>query len=352
MTDRERVLAALNFQESDRIAVHDGPWATTIARWHQEGLPEGTSPEEHFGYALMGVNADPSMRLPTEVVEETDEYTIIRGADGATDKNWKHATSTPGKTDFLIKTRADWEEYKPRMAWAGDRINWDSVHQTEQAARAAGKWFYYSGAFGYDRVQAFVGSERLLMAMVEEPEWVEDMFMTCAHMIVASAEEMIAGGLELDGAFVYDDLGYRNASLFSPAMFQRFEFPGHKLVYDCFHAHGLKVLLHSCGRVSGLIPQLLEAGLNCLQPLEVKAGMDLVALKQQYGDRLAFMGGIDVRCMADPDPTAIEREIATKIPAARAGGGYIYHSDHSVPDNVSFAQYQRTIELVHRYGTY
>ena len=106
------------------------------------------------------------------------------------------------------------------------------------------------------------------------------------------------------------------------------------------------------GRVSELIPGLLEAGLDCLQPVEVKAGMDLVELKKQYGDSLAFMGGIDVRCMADPDPTAIEQEIATKIPAAKKGGGYIYHSDHSVPDNVSFEQYQRTIELVHQYGTY
>jgi uroporphyrinogen decarboxylase len=104
--------------------------------------------------------------------------------------------------------------------------------------------------------------------------------------------------------------------------------------------------------VRKLIPQFIEAGYDCLQPLEVKAGMDLVQLKQDYGDRLAFMGGIDVRAMAHPDPAVIEREIRTKIPVAKQGGGYIYHSDHSVPDNVSFAQYQRVIELVHRYGTF
>jgi len=56
--------------------------------------------------------------------------------------------------------------------------------------------------------------------------------------------------------------------------------------------------------------------------------------------------------MAHPDPTVIEREIATKIPAAKEGGGYIFHSDHSVPDNVSFAQYQRVMELVKKYGRY
>jgi uroporphyrinogen decarboxylase len=112
------------------------------------------------------------------------------------------------------------------------------------------------------------------------------------------------------------------------------------------------MILHSCGYVTEFMPLFIEAGFDCIQPLEVKAGNDLVALKQQYGDRLAFMGGIDVRAMADPDPAAIEREISSKIPLAKQGGGYIYHSDHSVPDNVSFEQYTRVMELVAEHGEY
>jgi uroporphyrinogen decarboxylase len=80
--------------------------------------------------------------------------------------------------------------------------------------------------------------------------------------------------------------------------------------------------------------------------------MDLPELKREYGDSLAFMGGIDVRAMANPDPRLIEEEISTKIPIAKEGGGYIYHSDHSVPNNVSFQQYCRVIELVKEYGSY
>ncbi len=352
MTDRERVLAALNFQEADRIAIHDGPWSTTIRRWHQEGLPKETGPAEYFGFAWMGAGADLSMRLPREVIEETDEYIITRGGDGGAEKNWKNAMSTPGKIDFLVNSRGAWEEHKHRLEWSRDRVDWETVRETQQRAREQGKWFHFGGAFGYARIQGLIGSERLLMAMADEPEWVEEVFMTCAGLIVAALEEMIGAGVEFDGVFVYDDMGYRNGALFSPAMFRRFEYPAHKMVYDCCHAHGLKVVLHSCGCVKELIPGLLEAGMDCLQPLEVKAGMDLVELKKQYCKDLAFMGGIDVRCMADPDPAAIEQEIATKIPVAKAGGGYIYHSDHSVPDNVSFEQYKRVIELVHKYGKY
>jgi uroporphyrinogen decarboxylase len=123
-------------------------------------------------------------------------------------------------------------------------------------------------------------------------------------------------------------------------------------LFDYFRSEGIPVILHSCGQVTDLIPFFIEDGLTCLQPLEVKAGMDLVKLKEAYGDKLAFMGGIDVRAMADPDPSVIEEEIRSKIPEARKGGGYIYHSDHSVPNDVSFKQYERVIELVRRYGTF
>ena len=113
----------------------------------------------------------------------------------------------------------------------------------------------------------------------------------------------------------------------------------------------MKNILHSCGNVTELIPLLIEVGLDCLQPIEVKAGMDIISLKENYGDRLSFMGGIDVRLMAEAGPEAIEEEIRIKFEAAKKNGGYIYHSDHSIPKNVSFSQYCRVIELVKKYGT-
>ncbi len=352
MTSRERIDAALNFKEADRVAIDDSLWQTTIVRWHQEGLPDGVGPREYFDFEMAGVGADISMRLPTETIDETDEYIITRNAYGAIERNFKHQESTPEKISFLITSRELWEEYKPHLEWSTDRIDWAEARRIQREARQKGKWFEFGSAFGYDLIQGIVGSERLLVAMATEPEWVEDMFMTHARLVVAAAEEMIGAGIEFDGGFVYDDMGYRNTSLFSPAMFMRYEYPAHKLVYDFFHSQGLKVILHSCGCVKDLIPGLVKAGLDCLEPLEVKAGMDLIDLKKRHGAWLAFMGGIDVRAMAHPDPRVIEEEISTKIPVAMKGGGYIYHSDHSVPDNVSFQQYCRVIDLVHKYGSY
>ncbi len=352
MTSKERIALALQHKEADRIAIHDSPWGTTIERWRQEGLPEGVGPAEYFGYELASTGANLSMRMPTDVIEETEEYRITGGMDGQVIKNWKHATSTPEYIDFMIKTRADWEEHKFRLEWDSSRIDVEASRKAQAEAEAQGKWFSFNGAFGYDRLQGLIGSERLLMAMAEDPEWVQEMFDTAAELVCVALEEMIALGFQFDGCFVYDDMGYRNATLFSPAMFRRFEFPNHKRVYDCAWAHGLPCILHSCGNVNAFVPGLIEAGLACLQPLEVKAQMDLVQLKRDYGEKLAFMGGIDVRKMAMADPAIIEEEIATKIGAAKVGGGYIYHSDHSVPDNISFEQYRHVIELVKKYGSY
>ena len=162
----------------------------------------------------------------------------------------------------------------------------------------------------------------------------------------------MAGGYVFDGVFLFDDMGYRNGTLFSPADYRELLFPAHKRACDFFKSKNFPIILHSCGCVQAFIPDLIEAGFTCLQPLEVKAGMDVIELKKDFGHQLAFMGGIDVRKMAHPDPSVIEEEIRTKVSIAKVGGGYIYHSDHSVPDNVSFQQYCRVIELVQQYGKY
>ena len=188
--------------------------------------------------------------------------------------------------------------------------------------------------------------------MLAAPDWAADMFSASADMLIEAAQHMVDARIEVDGAWLFDDMGYRNSSLFSPKMYRQLLQPHHRRACDFLHSHGLPVILHSCGCVRGLVPDIIDGGFDCLQPLEVKAGMDLIEMKQQFGDRLAFMGGIDVRLMAAPDPSKIEEEIKAKVPEAMKGGGYIYHSDHSVPDNVSFDQYRRVIELVLEHGRY
>lgn len=350
MTSRERVLCALSHHEPDRIPLTDTQWPTTIARWHREGLPADRGPHDVFGYEWAHHGADLSFRLPRTVVEETEEWQIVKDEFGATTRVFKGKESVPELLDYTITSRERWEEHKPLLAWDQSRVDWEGGLAANRALREQGQFICYAAGFGYDRIMRFAAAPRVLMAMHDDPVWVRDMMATIGDTVIEGCERMIAGGFCFDGAFIWNDLAYRNGPFFSPEMFREFEFPVQQRMIGFFHDHHMPVILHTDGDVRKIIPQLLEAGLDCLQPLESKAGMDLVELKRDFGDRLAFQGGIDVRAMAHPDPAVIEAEIARKIPVAKAGGGYIYHSDHSVPDNVSWQQYLRVMELVREYG--
>ena len=348
VNSRERVTLALRHQEADRIPIQDQLWATTSARWRNEGMPEG----ENFGWELAGFGGDVTLQLPSQSLEETDEYWIAKGSDGAVIKNWKGRSSTPEMIDFTIKTRADWEAVKPRMLWNETRVDWPGQRKAYEEAQRKGLFTFGSFYTGFTRTCDMCGTDAVLMAMADDPGWVLDMMMTRAELCVRLAERMMAAGFDFDAGWIWDDLGFKQRSFFSTDMYRELIMPAHKLICGAFKARGKFMILHSCGYVMELAPLIMETGFDCLQPIEVKAGNDLLGLKRLYGDRLSFMGGIDVRAMADPDPAAIEREIATKVPVMKKGGGYIYHSDHSIPDNVSYQQYGLVRELVARYGQY
>jgi uroporphyrinogen decarboxylase len=294
LTPRERITLALNHKEADRVPIEDAPWPTTVERWHKEGLPEDISPRQYFHFEMELVRPDNTILFPARVIENTDEYEMGVNGQGAYYKKWKTKTSTPQYLDFTIKDRKTWEEYKPNQKIMEGRVAPELLDFCRRK-RAEGQFVMFANGMGYDHTQGIVGSENLLIAMAEDPEWVRDMFEASAELIIDSAECMMGMGFEFDGAFIYDDMGYRNASLFSPRMYRELLFDVHRRVFDFFHSKGLKVVMHSCGCIKELVPMLIEAGLDCLQPLEVKAGMDLVALKRQFGDRFCFMGGIDVR---------------------------------------------------------
>lgn len=378
MTGRDRFLAALSHQEGDRVPFHDHPWASTILRWREEGMPTDISPADYFGFELIRITADTTPRFPTEVLEETEEYVLSRNSFGGVVRNHKDYSTTPEIVDYPCKSRDDWEKIKEKLKPDPARIDWDGKwpagHRRGdmrgnsplqkgvadwraglpgcRAAHDAGMFTCYLAGVGYDKIQSYVASEQLLMAIVSDPEWVMDMYETDADLVIATYEMMKKGGFQFDAAFLGSDLGYRNGLLFSPHHYDKQLRPTLRRLFDYFRGEGMPVILHCCGNVKELIPRFIEDGLACLQPLEVKAGMDLIELKKQFGDKITFMGGIDVRLMVDPNPKLIEEEIRTKVSFAKKGGGYIYHSDHSIPNTVSFERFCKVRELALKYGSY
>jgi uroporphyrinogen decarboxylase len=128
--------------------------------------------------------------------------------------------------------------------------------------------------------------------------------------------------------------------------------PSHARLFSWFKNRGLPVIYHTDGDFRPLIPSMIEIGVDCFQPLEAKAGLDVRELKPQHGDQLAFMGNIDATVLLTNDLEKVEEEVLSKLSVAKEGGGYIYHSDHSVPPGVTFETYRFVMELVEEYGGY
>ena len=315
-------------------------------------MPDEIPAAEYFGYELASCSADLTPRHPIRILEKNETYIVETTSHGGVRRNFRDYSTTPEIIEWPLKSKEDWEKVKPRLEPDYTRVDWVSTRTAYERATEEGKFITYGGAIGYDMCQAYIKTEELLIAMITEPDWMRDMFRTHADLLIEMARMMMDKGFKFDGAFLYNDMGYRNGLLFSPDTYRELLLETDQMLCEFFHSHDMPVILHSCGGVNELIPSLIEAGFDCLQPLEVKAGMDVRELKGEYGDKMAFMGGIDVRAMADPDPAVIEEEIRSKIEVAKQGGGYIYHSDHSIPKNVSFQQYLHVMELVDQYGKY
>jgi len=138
----------------------------------------------------------------------------------------------------------------------------------------------------------------------------------------------------------------------SPAMYLQMIMPAHRKLFDFAHSRGLPVVLHCDGYVEALAPSLIEAGINCLQPLEVKAGMDLLRLKQRFGEQIALIGGMDERVLETNDLRAVEAELMQKLPRAMEGSGYVLQVDHSVSPLVSYNTYKYFVERGLEIGAY
>jgi len=352
LTTQERVQRMFEHKEADRIPITDSPWASTIERWQQEGMPKDTSYVDFFGLdAFTHFGVDVSPRYEEKVIEETDEYTTYTSSYGVTMKNWKHAASTPEFIDFTIKTPDDWRKAKARMTPTEDRIPWDHLKANFPIWRQQNAWIQGIFWFGFDVTHSWVvGTERVLMALVEEPEWMVDMFNHFLDMNIALYDKIWDAGYKFDSVLWFDDMGYKLNQFFSVKAYREYLKPAHKRAIDWAHAKGIKAPLHSCGDIRPLVPELIDIGLDALNPLEVKAGMDPAILKKQYGDKLVFHGGINAVLWDQKEK--IEAEMRKTVPVMKQNGGYIFSSDHSVPSSVSLENFRYIVELAKELGRY
>ena len=161
-------------------------------------------------------------------------------------------------------------------------------------------------------------------------------------------QKILDAGYEIDGLMWYDDMGYKGTPFFSPSLYKELLFPYHKKVVDWAKERGMVTKLHSCGYIEPLLPEIVKTGVDMLNPIEIKAGMDVKRIKEAYGDRLSFHGGINAQLWEDWDK--VKAEMERVIPILKEGGGYMFASDHSIPSSVSFENMCKIVDLAKKLG--
>ena len=200
----------------------------------------------------------------------------------------------------------------------------------------------YEGADLFTRPSLLRNMENVMIDLIERPEMAHFIFRKFTDFYcedVTRALEATEGGFDI--YCEWSDYGTQRALLISAPMFREFVAPYLKRLIDVCHAGGLKFMAHSCGAIRPIIPDLIRLGVDILDPIQVAAaGMEPAGLKRDFGDRLAFHGGICTqRTLPFGTCEEVREAVRNRIATLGAGGGYILASSHDVsadtpPENI------------------
>ncbi len=341
MTHKERMLNSLSNKPVDFFPRGDGLWGETAKKYIEQGkLKEGEDHVTHFDMSYRGggwLNSGGDIDVGDVTIEENGETRLVKNSNGAILRYWKSQSGTPEHVDFTVKDRDGWEKLvKPHLVKVDRRrIPFEEYRNVKKLAASEGRAFGWHGVAPFEQMHPVCGHEYMLMGMALDPDWVKDMVMTFSEFTLMHLDVLFKEEGLPDYMWFYEDMGLKERPFMSPAMYEDIIQPGHAKLFKYSHAKGLKVIVHSCGFVEQLVPGLVDAGMDCLQAMEVKAGMDMPRIAKKFGGKIAFCGNIDIRIIASNDRKQIDAELERKIlPVVEAGSGFIVHSDHSIPPEV------------------
>ena len=189
------------------------------------------------------------------------------------------------------------------------------------------------------------GMESALLDIAASPDAARSLMHRAADFSIRLAQEACER-FSLDWLWTGDDVGSQRAMMISPQRWRELIRPHLAAIFSVGKSHGLWVAYHSCGSIRPIIPDLIEIGLDVLNPIQSNCpGMDPPELKREFGEKISFMGGVDTQqLLPEGTPDEVFGATRTLLEAMTAGGGgYILAASHAVPpetplDNI-FAMY-------------
>lgn len=325
---RDRFLSALAHREAERLPYH---------LWIAPGLRDRL--DRHFGgrawrEAIEVPIAEPWFMLPDGAPAADGSYTDAYGSrwqGGAVRHLTAPALPEPSTLGFV------WPDLRPA---------WDAqVPAMRECLRRAPDRFRFS-AFGsalFERAWMLRGFESLLCDLVTEEAFCDRFFEQLVRHQLEITKWLLE--LDIDAVWFGDDWAGQNGLLISPDLWRRRIRPFFARLIEAVHGAGRKVILHSCGNVRALIPDLIDMGVDCLQSVQPEA-MDPIALKREFGRDLCFWGGAPVQSLPALSPDDIRKQIRRLRDEMSPGGGFICSPAKALSDELPIAKAIAVIEAV------
>ena len=357
MTDRERWVNTMHFKSVDRVPHEEfGYWKETLERWHKEGLSVSVDDDEKadrfFGFDRregfgpnIGLFPEPFWNC---VLEENEKYKIVVDGVGAKSQIFTDGSSSiPRYLDYTLKDRNSWEKHFKKYLNPSNigryPENWEELKKKHEN-RDYPLGISVGSLYGW--LRGWIGVENFSVMFYEEPMLVHDMMESLTDLTVTVIEKALKE-VQYDFASFWEDMAYNKGPLISPAMFKEFMVPGYKRITSLLRKYGVDVVIVDCdGNINELVHLWLEAGVNCMFPLEVACDTDPVKLREKYGKDVLLLGGVNKVALIKGKKT-IDEEIKRLEKLVKLGG-FIPHVDHRVPPDVSYENYLYYLDIKKR----
>ena len=380
MTSRERLLAALDHREADRVPIDLGGNQTGI---HKDAY---IALIRHLGLDEPIEIIDPVQQLaqPSETVlqrfhvdtryiragsaEGFDGALVTARRDGKTWQDltdefgvrWSMPDSSPLYMDITHHplagaTLADLADYPwPR---GGDPSRFAGLRDRALELRRETPYAVASGICGvvYETCWYLRGLERWFMDMIEQPEFCEALLDRILQFWLDWSEGFLGEvGDLVDVIMVGDDLAGQTGPLFRPAFYRQIVKPRQKRLVQYIKSRtSARVWYHTCGACRQYIPDLLDNGVDALNPVQISAAdMEPAELKSEFGDRLTFWGGaIDAQhVLPHADPETVRQHVRRHLEIFKPGGGYVFNNVHNIQSGVPPENIEALYEAAYEFG--
>jgi uroporphyrinogen decarboxylase len=352
MNSKERLLTALNHEEPDRVPID--LWFTSEVETKLSAEHDGQRGADlrvALGHDLV-MTSSPNIGASYELPGTPEEYVCEWGV------RWRWVTNAAGGryTETVGHPLAETRDLTAYQMPDPLGPTKQSIYQeTREMVEQYGQTHAVFGSLYqtiFEAAWLLRGLENLLMDMAANRDFAHELFERLTAYSVVAGKEMVAQGIDV--LWLGDDFGTQRAMLISPAMWREFIKPRYARLIDAFKTQNpqLKIAYHCDGYFDPIIPELIEIGLDVLNPVQPLA-MDPAELKRKYGKKLALWGTVDTQhTFPFGSPQDLEREVRERLRTVAPGGGLILCSSHRVQPDVPLENIKSFYRTARAYGAY